>query len=58
MASISIDEHPLRLVTSLKIKLRSNRRIFFGQPESGRHLTFNFFSRLEKRLTYSIQSIK
>jgi hypothetical protein len=48
-------KQPLRLVTSFKAKLRSSRRIFFGHPESGRHFAFNFFSRLENRLTYSIK---
>lgn len=58
LASTSIGEHPLRLTTSFNAKFRSSRRIFFGQPESGRHFTFNFFSRLENRLTYSILNNK
>ena len=59
LASTSTGRHPLkRLVTSLSVKFRSSRRIFFGHPEFGMHLGLSFFSRFVNRFTFSAKQKK
>ena len=56
--SNSAGRHPLWLGTSFSAKLRSSRRIFFGQPDAGRHFGFSFFSRFVNFLTFSVSNNK